>query len=244
MSVRDLLVSVAVVMTLGPAVRAADYPRLIEKGNDAYQAGKYDQALEAYRTAEAELKDSPNLHYNIGGALHQAGQIDEAIEQLKLATLAENKNVAERANYNLGNSFYRKQDFQNAIESYKRALDLDPGDMDAKFNLEVVQRLMENQQQQQQDDEQQDEQQDQQDQQDQKDQQDQQQEDQNQQDQQDQQQDQQNQEDQQQQQQQQPQQMSREDAERILNALKDDEQDIQKKIKRQTAVSVYQGKDW
>ena len=38
--------------------------------------------------------------------------------------------------------------------------------------------------------------------------------------------------------------MSQEDAERILNALRDDEQEIQEKIKRQRAVGDYTGKDW
>ena len=38
--------------------------------------------------------------------------------------------------------------------------------------------------------------------------------------------------------------MSREDAERILNALRDDEQDLQKKIKRKAKGSDYIGKDW
>ena len=37
--------------------------------------------------------------------------------------------------------------------------------------------------------------------------------------------------------------MSKEDAERILNALKD-EQDIQKNIKRVKAGGNYSGKDW
>mgnify|MGYP001616573834 CR=1 FL=1 len=38
--------------------------------------------------------------------------------------------------------------------------------------------------------------------------------------------------------------MSKEDAERILNALKDDEKDIQKKVQRQVKAGNYSGKDW
>jgi len=38
--------------------------------------------------------------------------------------------------------------------------------------------------------------------------------------------------------------MSKEDAERILNALKDDEKDLQKKQQRYKARGNYRGDDW
>ena len=38
--------------------------------------------------------------------------------------------------------------------------------------------------------------------------------------------------------------MSEEDAERILNALRDDEKEIQKKLKRRQVAGDYVGKDW
>jgi tetratricopeptide (TPR) repeat protein len=40
--------------------------------------------------------------------------------------------------YNLGNSAYRQGRLEEAVELYKRALELDPDDRDAKFNLEFV----------------------------------------------------------------------------------------------------------
>ncbi|MCX6828508.1 MAG: hypothetical protein NT002_04430, partial [candidate division Zixibacteria bacterium] len=38
--------------------------------------------------------------------------------------------------------------------------------------------------------------------------------------------------------------MSKEDAERILNALKDDEKDLQKDVRRMEGPAVYEGNDW
>ena len=40
------------------------------------------------------------------------------------------------------------------------------------------------------------------------------------------------------------QEMSKEDAERILNALRDDEKDIQEKLRRHRVSGEYNGKDW
>jgi Mg-chelatase subunit ChlI len=132
------------------------------------------------------------------------------------------------------------QDYQNAIMAYQKALEIDPEDVDAKFNLELARKMLkeqikpENEEQQEQQQQQQEQQQ-------------QEQQEQEQQQQQQQQQDEQQQEEQQQQQQPQPQddqEMSKEDAERILNALRDDEQDIQKDVRRQRVRGDYQGKDW
>lgn len=232
-----------VLLILAQSVFAEDYIDLVKKGNQALQANENKKALEFYRQAETEIPESPELNYNLGGALHQEGNYEEAIERLQSALSTIDPQVEASAHYNLGNTYFRMQDYQRAISSYQDALNLNPDDMDAKYNLELARKMLKEQIQpkQQQNQQQQKQQQQQQDQQDQKKQDEQQNQDQQDQEQQDQQQ--QN----QQQQQQQPQQdkkMSKEDAERILNALKDDEKDIQKKIKRETTSSGYSGKDW
>jgi tetratricopeptide (TPR) repeat protein len=145
------------------------------------------------------------------------------------------------AHYNLANTYFRMQDYQKAITGYQEALSLNPDDMDAKFNLELSRKMLKeqikpqqsgNQQQQQQQNQQND-----QDQNDQNQNQDQsQQQEQNQNDQ--------NEQQQSKSQKQDDKKMSKEDAERILNALKDDEKDIQKKIQREISASGYVGKDW
>ena len=51
--------------------------------------------------------------------------------------------------YNLGNAFFRQQQLEESLESYKEALRLNPADVDAKHNLETVLEMMQQQQQQQ-----------------------------------------------------------------------------------------------
>ena len=125
--------------------------------------------------------------------------------------------------------------------AWLKRLVINPNDLDAKFNLELARKRLKEQikPEQQKQDQQQQQQQEQQQQQN-PDEQSDDQKDQQQRDQQDQQ-DQQQQE--QQQQQQQQQEMTKEDAERILNALKD-EQELQKQAKKQKAGGTYSGKDW
>ncbi len=104
----------------------------------------------------------------------------EADRAFTQAALSPESKLREEALYNLGNSAYRQGRLEEAVELYKAALELDPADEDAKFNLEFVrneirrrheeaqkrqQEQQQNPQQQQQDQQQQEQQQQQQDQQ-------------------------------------------------------------------------------
>src|SRR5207247_6459522 len=51
--------------------------------------------------------------------------------------------------FNRGNSFYQMGQYPQAVESYKKALDLDPKDREAKHNLELALRKMQEDSQQQ-----------------------------------------------------------------------------------------------
>jgi Ca-activated chloride channel homolog len=249
---RRVLLIVSGCLFVGIGVARADYITAVKDGNKAFEKKDFGKALELYNQAVPDLPVSPELDYNIGGALHGTGDFDNAIKHYQAAIKSTDVNLEAQAQYNLGNTYYRKKDYQHAIESYQESLKLNPTDMDSKFNLELARKMLKEQMKPQQD-QQKDKQDQQKQEQDKKDQQNQQNQ-QNKQDQQnkDQQQDQDKQNQQQDQQKQQNQQnqqnqskkMSKEDAARILNALKDDEQDLQKKVKRENAKGDYIGKDW
>jgi tetratricopeptide (TPR) repeat protein len=238
---RNIVLALASLLVLIGTAWAADYIEAVDVGNEAYYNGDYTTALEQYRIAEAEIPESPELDYNLAGALYHQGKYEETVERYSRALNTTDITLEAQSHYNLGNTHYRMQDYQNAIMAYQKALEIDPEDVDAKFNLELARKMLkeqikpENEEQQEQQQQQQEQQQQEEEQQEQEQQQ------------QQQQQDEQQQEEQQQQQQPQPQddqEMSKEDAERILNALRDDEQDIQKDVRRQRVRGDYQGKDW
>ncbi|MFQ5499324.1 MAG: tetratricopeptide repeat protein [Candidatus Zixiibacteriota bacterium] len=241
--------SVVVVLLVGTSVAASDYVDFVKKGNQALKSGDHKGALESYHAAEIELPESPELEYNMAGALHVGGAFEEAVEKYTKALNSPDPDIQAQSSFNLGNTYYRMQDYQKAIASYQQALEMSPDDIDAKFNLELARKMLKEQmkpQQQEQDQKQQQEeqQQEQQEQPQDQDEKDDQQQDQNT-DQQNKDENKQNNDKQEQSQKQQSkQEMSKEDAERILNALRDDEQDVQKKIRRARVSGSYSGKDW
>lgn len=227
---------------------AARYQDAVRKGNEAFDKKEFKTALEQYRIADADQPETPEVNYNLGGALYADEKYEEAAQAYERALRSDDPALRGKALYNLGNTKYRLEDYPAAISAYEEALKINPKDLDAKFNLELARRMLkENTKPQQQDQQQQQQQDQQQDQQQQNQQDEQNQQQQNQQQQQDQQSQQGKDKDQklrEQQQQANKQKMSKEDAERILNALRDNENDTQKKVRRSTATGDYKGKDW
>jgi tetratricopeptide (TPR) repeat protein len=212
----------------------------IRQGNRDYHKGNFSEAESEYKES-LNKKYNDKAQFNLGNTYYQQKDYAEAANCFGSVTDRNvSKSVEAKAYYNLGNSMMEQQKYQEAFDAYKKSLKLNPDDEDARYNLEYARQkliLQEQQQQQQQQDQQnQDNKDDQQEQQ---------------QDQQQQQQQQQNQEEQeqqqQQQQQQQEQQMSKEDAERMLQALENQEKLTMDKMNEAKAEKMQKRKiqkDW
>jgi Ca-activated chloride channel homolog len=228
--------------------------RLIRQGNREYEDGNYKKAEINYIKSTQSEKASHKGFYNLGDSWYmQKNYLQASAAFDTLRTFKMDDETRSKSYYNLGNSLLKagidsaqlaQQVLPQSIEAYKQSLRLNPADSDAKYNLAYAQKLLDKskKQQQQQNKDNKDQKQDQQKQDQQK--QDQQKQDQQKQDQQKQDQAKQ---DQQQQQQGQPQQISKEDAERILEALKNDEKQTLEKLteaKIKTMRVVKSDKDW
>jgi tetratricopeptide (TPR) repeat protein len=109
-----------------------------QQGNAAYAGRNYSTALQVYQRAQAEAPSMPEPVYNSGNAHYRLREFDLALEQYQQALLNADEDLAQRSLYNLGNAYFSSLQFDNAIEAYKEALRLDPGDQDAKHNLELA----------------------------------------------------------------------------------------------------------
>ncbi len=225
------------------------------RGNAHYKSGNYEAAADAYyRGLAAYETGTPDAAYyglqnNLGAALHQQG--DFALARPAFARAMEtapSQADFARAAYNAGNNAFREEQAEAALDFYKKALLANPANADAKFNYEFVKRRQQQQQQQGQGENQ--------------DQQDGENQDENQQGENQQNQDQQNQEQQQEGQNQEPQegeqpqntepqpqpetpdQLSRQQAERILQALENEEEQLLREVQKVKGRPRRVEKDW
>jgi tetratricopeptide (TPR) repeat protein len=100
------------------------------------QCGIYLNLETLWRAVIAENPSSWMAENNLGIALVQRGQIDEAFPHYARA-LELNPSYAE-AYYNLGNALLRAQRVDEAIAQYKKALELEPRISSAHANLAAI----------------------------------------------------------------------------------------------------------
>ncbi len=238
--------AVVLIIFMAAAVYADEYRDLMNKAEKQYRKQEYPASADLYKQAEVVRPDDPTATFNNGAALYKSNDFEKAKERFAQAAAKSKDKAKAESYYNLGNTFYRSQDYASALGAYKEALTIDPKNQDAKFNFELAKKKLQEQQQQQQ---QKQDKQNKDDQQNQQDQQSQQNQDQNKQDQnkdQQKQQDQQKQDkrDQQQQNEQvKPGEMNKQEAKQLLNAFKEDEKQVQGQL-RKFKVRPSSTRDW
>ena len=133
------------------------------EANAAFEQGEYTQAIDEYEKVSKELPNRPEPVYNSANARYRLEDYDQALEELQEALVSTNdddgQDLYSRARFNEGNVFFQAEEYEEAIESYKEVLRQNPDDADAKHNLELALRQIEEQQQQEQEQQQQDQQQ-------------------------------------------------------------------------------------
>jgi len=227
---REKIISLVILMVLmlSESVNAQSDKKFIRQGNREYEKNKFSESEISYRKAIDKNKRSPDAVFNIGDALYKQNKFEDAGKQfIENINMNDDKNKKSAGLFNLGNSLLKANKVQESIEAYKGSLKLQPDNSEAKFNLAYAQDMLkqqEDQKKQQQDKEKQDKNKDKNKQDQKKDQKDQNN------DNKDQQQNEKKDQDKQQQQEQ-KQGISKDDAQRLLNALANEEKNVQEKVK-------------
>ena len=153
---RRCLRCVAVLACLAlPSIAAAQPGRgAVDAGNRLYDEGRYEEAHEQYLEALRQAPDSPIVPFNDGNALYRTEELQRAMESYRRAVESGDPRIEAQAWYNLGNALYKQQQLEPALEAYKEALRRNPADTDAKHNFEVTLEQLQEQQQQESDDQQ------------------------------------------------------------------------------------------
>ena len=153
-AVRFLAVVVALLACVPESGHAQAGRSQVQEGNRLYEEGLFPEAHEKYLEGLATVPESWLIRFNDGNALYKGEDYQRAVEAYQRAIETGDPALVGLAWYNLGNAFYRQQQLEESLEAYKQALRLRPADVDAKHNLERVLEQMQQQEQQQEDGEQ------------------------------------------------------------------------------------------
>ena len=205
----------------------------LRSGNKLYNDSLFIKAEVDYRKALEINPKSTDAMFNLANALLMQQKAQEAMEQYQsVSKIEKDKEKLAQIYHNMGVMLQSAKQLPQCIEAYKESLRNNPKDDETRYNLALAQKQLKDQQQNQQNQDQQQQQEQKEDKKDQnKDQQEQEQKDQQQQN--------------QQQQQQNKNEMSKENAQQLLNAVMQDEKNVQDKVKKQIQIQGKKlEKDW
>ncbi len=114
-------------------------------GNLEYANKKLIEAEAFYRTAIS--KDSMNniASYNMANSFYKSGLKAEAINEYKSSILkSRNKQDLHKSYHNLGDVYMQNEDYQNAVNSFKKALLNNPSDDETRYNYALAKELLKN----------------------------------------------------------------------------------------------------
>ncbi|MFA5108332.1 MAG: tetratricopeptide repeat protein [Candidatus Micrarchaeia archaeon] len=102
------------------------------KGNQLFEKGEYDKAIESYNMAIILNPTFSECYFNRGLCYYNLKKFDKSIEDYAKSAELDPKNPV--IYNNRGDAYYRKQDFANAISDYDKALSLNKKYLKAFYN--------------------------------------------------------------------------------------------------------------
>lgn len=134
-----LIILLACAVFLPAHASGESFNSKISQAMDHYQNQQYGEAAKKFLSAEVNRPKNPALAYNRANSHYMNEKYEEALEAYTRAEAATaTPALKQKALYNIGNSLYRLGKNEEAALAYKKALEIDSSDMDAKFNLEFV----------------------------------------------------------------------------------------------------------
>ncbi len=134
------MIRFSIIVLLMSALQAQD------KGRKAYESGKYDEARAYYEHVLNNRKNDAAAQFGLGATAYKQQDMELATRSLNAVKNSDDPSLAAKALYNLGNMFRDQQKMAESLAMYRKALELDPMDEDAKINYELLKQVIEQQQ--------------------------------------------------------------------------------------------------
>ncbi|MBX2963428.1 MAG: tetratricopeptide repeat protein [Cyclobacteriaceae bacterium] len=144
MKVSLLILFLAAIIT-DPA-RIGKINRAKDEAKKAYQAGDYQTAVSKYQY----LKDSLGVNedevlLNLANAYFELNDTTAALQHYQQLTQSSNGKIKSLAQQQLGVTRNRQAKFEDALNHFKEAIKADPTNMDARYNYELLKRKLDEQ---------------------------------------------------------------------------------------------------
>jgi Tfp pilus assembly protein PilF len=142
---RRFVISIILTFSFASTLLAQSDKKEVRLGNRAFQEGDMARAEIDYRRALTEDSTSVFARYNLGNVLYKRQSSEEAEKIVRpVLDSLDNGDIKSAAFHNLGNYALDGKKYKEAIDYYKDALRLNPGDYETKSNLAYAQKMLKN----------------------------------------------------------------------------------------------------
>jgi Ca-activated chloride channel family protein len=120
-----------------------------DKGIDHYNNNEFEKARQYYESILIDRNDDPAANFGLGATAFQQQDYAAAMKGFETALGADNDKLKSSAYYNLANILAQNQRLEESLAFFRKSLELNPSDLDAKINYELIKFQLQQQQQQQ-----------------------------------------------------------------------------------------------
>jgi tetratricopeptide (TPR) repeat protein len=111
-----------------------------------FESGDHYHAMQSYKQLLDENPNDPGLNYNVGNSLYRMQMYDQAkLYYEKALSNTSDSKLKNNIQYNIANCEYKSKKLKESIEGYKQVLRKNPEDADARKNLELALKQMQKQ---------------------------------------------------------------------------------------------------
>jgi len=107
-------------------------------GQKLFEEKKYDQAQKYYESILEQRVDDKAAQYGIGSSSYYQNNIEGALNNFGNILDSEDKELKSKAYYNIARILQDKNETEQSLAYYRKSLELNPSDIDAKINYELL----------------------------------------------------------------------------------------------------------
>lgn len=120
-----------------------------DKGIDHYNNNEFEKARQYYESILIDRNDDPTANFGLGATAFQQQDYAAAMKGFETALGTDNDKLKSSAYYNMANILAQNQRLEESLAFFRKSLELNPSDLDAKINYELIKFQLQQQQQQQ-----------------------------------------------------------------------------------------------
>ena len=109
-----------------------------DQGLDNFNSKRFLEAQNYYDSILLEDSNNPKAHYGKGSSEYMLENYDNAQTSYNEALNTAEDKLRAKALYNLGNISFKNNKLEEALALYRKALELDPSDDEARYNYEYI----------------------------------------------------------------------------------------------------------